>query len=413
MDWTLTDILHRPADDPVWQRADIVQPALFSIMVSLAALWRSYGIEPDAVLGHSQGEIAAAHVCGALTLHDAAKVIALRSQALQAYGAPGHGLRTPARGPGHRGSAHPLARPAMGGRRQLPTATVISGNTDALDEALDHYHAHDVRAKRIPVDYASHCPHMDAVAERLPNLLDGIAPRAADIPFYSTVDGRWAEPSELDAAYWYRNLRSPVRFAHAVHALTETDHHTYIEVSPHPHSSRHHGHHRNHRPHHHRHRLAPSRPRRHPPHPRQPRPGPHQRPHHRLATPLPDPAPHPHAIDLPTYPSNITTTGSTTPPRTRRWVRTSPRPASGRRSRARTPTPSPRSSMSSRALAGRAATGPVRLARSPSRSGHHRHLVLSRHLEAGRPHRRRPRPSGRWLVAISAGLTDHPMSVAS
>ncbi|MGO4759096.1 acyltransferase domain-containing protein, partial [Streptomyces sp. 2MCAF27] len=83
VDWSLTDILHRPADDPVWQRADIVQPALFSIMVSLAALWRSYGIEPDAVLGHSQGEIAAAHVCGALTLHDAAKVVALRSQALQ------------------------------------------------------------------------------------------------------------------------------------------------------------------------------------------------------------------------------------------------------------------------------------------------------------------------------------------
>ncbi|KAK1185165.1 type I polyketide synthase [Streptomyces sp. NBS 14/10] len=235
VDWTLTDILHRPADDPVWQRADIVQPALFSIMVSLAALWRSYGVEPDAVLGHSQGEIAAAHVCGALTLHDAAKVIALRSQALQAVrGAGGMAsVPLPADQVTEDLHSHWPDRLWVAGINS-PTATVISGNTDALDEALDHYHAHDVRAKRIPVDYASHCPHMDAVAERLPDVLNGIAPRAADIPFYSTVDGRWAEPTELDADYWYRNLRSPVRFADAVHALTETDHHTYIEVSPHP-----------------------------------------------------------------------------------------------------------------------------------------------------------------------------------
>ncbi|MES4903327.1 MULTISPECIES: type I polyketide synthase [unclassified Streptomyces] len=235
VDWSLTEVLRRGEDDAVWQRADIVQPVLFSIMVSLAALWRSHGIEPDAVLGHSQGEIAAAHVCGALTLHDAAKVIALRSRALQSL----HGTGGMASVPQPADRVTQLLRSRWPGQLWVaatnsPTTTVISGDTKALEEALDHYRAHDVRAKRIPVDYASHCPHIDAVAERLPPLLDGIVPRAAAIPFYSTVDGRWAEPTELDAGYWYRNLRSPVRFAQAVRALTETGHHTYIEVSPHP-----------------------------------------------------------------------------------------------------------------------------------------------------------------------------------
>ncbi|MGY0055547.1 type I polyketide synthase [Streptomyces sp. LZ34] len=235
VDWSLTEVLRRGENDAMWQRADIIQPALFSIMVSLAALWRSYGIEPDAVLGHSQGEIAAAHICGALTLQDAAKIIALRSQALHTVQDAGAMASVP-QPPDHVAELLHTHWPnrLWVAATNAPTTTVISGNTDALQEALDHYHTHNVRAKRIPVDYASHCPHMDAVAERLADLLHGIVPRSATIPFYSTVDNRWADPTELDADYWYRNLRSPVQFANAIHTLTETGHHTYIEVSPHP-----------------------------------------------------------------------------------------------------------------------------------------------------------------------------------
>ncbi|MDX3224888.1 type I polyketide synthase [Streptomyces sp. ME19-01-6] len=235
INWSLADILHQPADDPAWQRADIVQPVLFSIMVSLAALWRSYGIEPDAVLGHSQGEIAAAHVCGALTLQDAAKIITLRSQALQTVRGAGAMASVPQ--PAHQVTellhTHWPNRLWVAATNS-PTTTVISGDTDALEEALQHYQTHHVHAKRIPVDYASHCPHIDAVKDPLLTLLNNIHPQPTTIPFYSTVDNRWTDPTELDAHYWYRNLRNPVQFANAIHTLTQTDHHTYIEISPHP-----------------------------------------------------------------------------------------------------------------------------------------------------------------------------------
>ncbi|MGW3567525.1 SDR family NAD(P)-dependent oxidoreductase, partial [Streptomyces sp. NPDC000941] len=234
-DWSLLDVLLRDPGDPVWERADVVQPMLFSVMVSLAQLWRSYGVEPDAVLGHSQGEIAAAHICGALTLDDAAKVVALRSRALQTL-----------RGSGGMASVPLPAEEVTGLLRttwpdrlwvaavNAPTATVISGDAESLAEALEHYRDQGVDAKRIPVDYASHCPHIEAVERELLGLLRGIAPRAADIPFYSTVDNQWADTVGLDARYWYRNLRRPVRFAEAVRALGAAEYRTYVEVGPHP-----------------------------------------------------------------------------------------------------------------------------------------------------------------------------------
>ncbi|MFD8871430.1 SDR family NAD(P)-dependent oxidoreductase, partial [Streptomyces sp. NPDC059590] len=115
-----------------------------------------------------------------------------------------------------------------------PQSTVISGNIDALTQAVEHLNARDVRAKRIPVDYASHCPHVETIEDELLRLLDGITPQPATIPFHSTVDGEWKDTTGLDAHYWYRNLRQPVRFAHAIHTLTQEEHHTFIEISPHP-----------------------------------------------------------------------------------------------------------------------------------------------------------------------------------
>ncbi|MEU0803535.1 SDR family NAD(P)-dependent oxidoreductase, partial [Streptomyces sp. NPDC005970] len=229
------DVLRRDPEDPVWERADVVQPVLFSVMVSLAGLWRSYGIEPDAVLGHSQGEIAAAHVCGALTLDDAAKVVALRSRALQTLRGKG-GMASVPLPPDQVGEVLRTAWPdrLWVAAVNAPTATVISGDAETLAEALEHYRDQGVDAKRIPVDYASHCPHVEAVEKELLSALGGITPRVADIPFYSTVDNQWADTSGLDARYWYRNLRRPVRFAEAVQALGAAEYRTYIEAGPHP-----------------------------------------------------------------------------------------------------------------------------------------------------------------------------------
>ncbi|WP_052808535.1 type I polyketide synthase [Streptomyces cyaneogriseus] len=235
VEWSLTEMLHREAEDPVWERADIVQPVLFSVMVSLAALWRSYGIEPDAVVGHSQGEIAAAHVCGALTLEDAAKVVALRSRALAALRGRG-GMVSLSLSTADAGE---LVERRWAGRLWVaalngPEATTVSGDVDALEELLAHCAKSEVRARRVPVDYASHCPHTEAIAEEIVDSLGDITPRAATVPFYSTVDDMWLDTTRLDASYWYRNLRLPVRFSQAVRALTEEGHRLFIETSPHP-----------------------------------------------------------------------------------------------------------------------------------------------------------------------------------
>ncbi|MET8031206.1 type I polyketide synthase, partial [Streptomyces avermitilis] len=199
VDWSLTDILHRDADDPVWQQADVIQPVLFSIMVSLAALWRSYGIEPDAVLGHSQGEIAAAYVCGALSLKDAAKTVALRSRTLTTVRGQGAmaSLPLPA------DEAEQLISDHWAGRLWVaavngPHSTTVSGDTSAVEELLTHCTDTGLRAKRIPVDYASHCPHVQPLREELLELLGDISPQPSAVPFFSTVEGTWLETAALD-----------------------------------------------------------------------------------------------------------------------------------------------------------------------------------------------------------------------
>ncbi|MGW0535645.1 type I polyketide synthase [Streptomyces sp. NPDC003032] len=215
-------------------RVDVVQPALWAMMVALAELWRSYGVEPAAVVGHSQGEIAAACVAGGLSLDDGARVVALRSRALTAIA--GHGgmvsLATT------QAKAEELVA-AWDGRISLaavnaPASVVVSGDTAALDGLLAHCERTGLRARRIPVDYASHSPHVEAVRARIAHDLTDIRPRQGLIPFMSTLTGAFQDTAGLDADYWYRNLREPVRFEPAVRELIAQGFGAFVETSPHP-----------------------------------------------------------------------------------------------------------------------------------------------------------------------------------
>ncbi|MFW6693104.1 type I polyketide synthase [Streptomyces sp. MAR4 CNX-425] len=233
VDWDLLKVLQDP-DGAALERVDVVQPVLFSVMVSLAQLWRAHGVEPAAVVGHSQGEIAAAYVAGALSLEDAARVVALRSRALVGL-AGGGGMASVALSAD--ATAERLAPwagrvgiAAMNG----PVSTVVSGDAAALDEVLAGCEADGVRARRIPVDYASHSPQVEQVRDELMEALAGIAPRAAQIPFHSTVSGEAVDTSGLDAAYWCANLREPVRFEEVTRLLLEQGHRVFLEASPHP-----------------------------------------------------------------------------------------------------------------------------------------------------------------------------------
>ncbi|MGW2329877.1 SDR family NAD(P)-dependent oxidoreductase [Streptomyces sp. NPDC001700] len=229
--WSLRDAL---GDEAMLRRVDVVQPVLWAVMVSLAGLWRHYGVEPVAVVGHSQGEIAAATVAGALSLGDGARVVALRSRALPALSGQGGmvSVALPREEVERR-----LAR--WGDRTSVAAvnggaSTVVSGEVDALDELLAACEADEVRARRIPVDYASHSAQVERIEQELLEVLAPVRPRAAHIPFYSTVTGDLMDTTGLDAGYWYRNLRQTVEFDRVIGLLTERGMDVFIEASPHP-----------------------------------------------------------------------------------------------------------------------------------------------------------------------------------
>ncbi|MFB9679132.1 SDR family NAD(P)-dependent oxidoreductase [Streptosporangium vulgare] len=230
--WDLLEVVSS-GEETLLGRVDVVQPALFSMMVSLAAVWRSLGIEPAAVVGHSQGEIAAAHVAGALDLADAAALVARRSAAILDIAGTGAmasiGL-----------SAGELRR-RLGGRDEIavaavngPDATVVSGEAGAVRDLVARCEAEGVRARLVPVDYASHSPAVEPLREPLLARFAGIRPRTSAVAFFSTVTAAEIDTSALDAGYWYDNLRRPVRLAETVTALLEAGHRCFLEVSPHP-----------------------------------------------------------------------------------------------------------------------------------------------------------------------------------
>ncbi|HEX6160711.1 MAG TPA: acyltransferase domain-containing protein, partial [Thermoanaerobaculia bacterium] len=231
-DWRLMDVLRGVPGAPPLERVDVVQPALFAMMVSLAALWRSHGVEPDAVVGHSQGEIAAACVAGALTLSDAARVVALRSRAISRIA--GRGAMASVLAPAARVECHLQPGRAWIAAVNGPMSTVVSGDPEALDALIAACEREEIRVRRIPVDYASHSPHVEVLRDELHALLADICPRPAQIAFYSSVTAGRIDGGQLDAGYWYRNLLSRVRFEETMRALTDDGHRLFIEASPHP-----------------------------------------------------------------------------------------------------------------------------------------------------------------------------------
>ncbi|MEV0177625.1 type I polyketide synthase, partial [Streptomyces sp. NPDC050803] len=233
-DWSVLGVLRQDEGQPPLERMDIVQPVLFTVTTALARLWQHHGIHPDAVTGHSQGEITAAHIAGALTLNDAARIITQRSKALTRLA--GHGGMASIH-------AHPDALTPLlarwDGRLSIaahnsPTSTVVSGDTDALQALKTACEADGIRMRIIDVDYASHSAHVEPLRDDILNALDGIQPRSSQIPFYSTVTATRIDTQDLTPEYWYTNLRNTVRLTETTHTLTTDGHTHYIEISPHP-----------------------------------------------------------------------------------------------------------------------------------------------------------------------------------
>ncbi|MFF1285814.1 type I polyketide synthase [Streptomyces sp. NPDC058299] len=236
VDWDLMSVLRGEADAGLVARVDVVQPASFAVNVALAAVWASVGVVPDAVVGHSQGEIAAACVAGALSLGDAARVVAVRSQVIAGELAGRGGMASVALS-----EADAAGRiVAWEGRVEVaavngPSSVVIAGDAEALDEALAALEVDGVRVRRVAVDYASHTRHVEAIEGALGEAFADVRSLAPVVPFFSTVTGTWVDDEGvLDVGYWYRNLRGQVRFGPAIASLLAEGHSVFVESSAHP-----------------------------------------------------------------------------------------------------------------------------------------------------------------------------------
>jgi thioesterase domain-containing protein/malonyl CoA-acyl carrier protein transacylase/acyl carrier protein len=213
---------------------DVVQPILFAMQVALAALWRSWGIHPDCVVGHSMGEVAAAYVAGMLRLDDAAKVICRRSRLLRRVSGKGAMALVEL--------TMAEAEAAIVGRQDRlgvavsngPRSTVLSGEPEALDEVLGELALRGVFCRRVKVDVASHSPQVDPLLAELREQLGDVRSMEGRVPMRSTVTERQVAASELDGGYWVDNLRAPVRFSSVVRSLMGDGFSIFLEVSPHP-----------------------------------------------------------------------------------------------------------------------------------------------------------------------------------
>ncbi|HKI43287.1 MAG TPA: type I polyketide synthase, partial [Mycobacterium sp.] len=234
VDWSLTDVLRGTPGAPGIDRVDVVQPVLFAVMVSLAELWKSVGVTPDAVIGHSQGEIAAAYVAGALSLRDAARVVTLRSKLLTSVAGPGGMVSIACSADRARDLLAPYRNRAGIAAVNGRAAVVVSGEVAVLEELIGFCADLDLRTRRIDVDYASHSAEVEAIRAELISVLSGIEPRSSRTAFFSTVTGTRLDKGGLDADYWYRNIRQTVQFDQAVRSACEHGYRTFIESSPHP-----------------------------------------------------------------------------------------------------------------------------------------------------------------------------------
>ena len=232
--WSLIEEMNRGEEDSKIDRTDIAQPAIFALQVALAELWKSWGVLPAKVIGHSVGEVAAAYVAGIYSLEDAITVIYHRSRLQNTTG--GHGRMVAV------GVSRDEARRIIAGHEEKievavvnsPGMVTLAGDTEALEEVVSGLEKSGKFVRWLRIDYAFHTHQMEPIKDELIEVLSGIVPRASTIPFYSTVSAGLLEGEALDGHYWWRNVREPVLFAPAINKLALEGAELFLELGPHP-----------------------------------------------------------------------------------------------------------------------------------------------------------------------------------
>ncbi|WP_229926212.1 type I polyketide synthase, partial [Streptomyces longispororuber] len=232
--WSVAEEFRRPAEEWRIDATEVAQPLLFALQSGVVALLREQGAEPSLVLGHSVGEVAAAHTCGALSLAQAAEVIAVRSRAQAATAGRG---RMAAVGLGVRDAEREIA--PYGGRLEIAginTAddTTLAGDPRALADLGRGLAERGVFFRDLGLDYAFHSAAMDGQEAEVTAALKGLRPDGALLPYHSTVTGSRLAGQALDGEYWWRNVREPVAFAAAVEDALDGGADVFLEIGPHP-----------------------------------------------------------------------------------------------------------------------------------------------------------------------------------
>lgn len=231
--WSVIGLLRDGKEDR-FAELDVIQPALWAMEIALAEVWRSWGVEPDVVIGHSMGEAAAAYIAGALSIEDAAAVVCRRSRIAKRLAGRGAmavvALAADEAGRALAGHEESVSVAAA----NSPSSTLLSGDADALAEILADLDARNVPNRLVKVDFASHSPRTDVLRDDLLEALKDLTPCLAAVPIHSTLLGEVVDGSGMDADYWARNIREAVDFAGAVRRQLDTGDTVFIEMSPHP-----------------------------------------------------------------------------------------------------------------------------------------------------------------------------------
>ncbi|TDV54219.1 non-ribosomal peptide synthetase/type I polyketide synthase [Actinophytocola oryzae] len=233
-DFSLIDELNADEADSAMAQTWLAQTANFALQIGLAALWRANGVTPDAIVGHSTGEVAAFYEAGVYSLADAVRVTVHRSRLQQRLVGTGTMLAVSL----GEEEATRLVRP-FGDRVSLaavnsPTSTTLAGDEDALAEIASELRTKQVFNRLLSVQVPYHSAHMDRIKDELLSSLDGLAPRRAEVPLYLTGRDGVAHGTELGAEYWWDNVRDHVRFNAAVDRLVDDGFRLFLEIGPHP-----------------------------------------------------------------------------------------------------------------------------------------------------------------------------------
>jgi len=210
------------------------QPALFALEYALAELWRSWGLEPDALLGHSLGEYVAACIAGVFSLEDALKLVALRARLMQQM--PPNGIMAAVFAPPDRVEAalEPHEGRVVIAAFNGPENTVISGEQPAVEAVVAQFDAEGVRATRLVTSHAFHSPLMEPMLDEFEAVAAELSYERPKIPIAANLTGRLNAEKAPDACYWRDHLRNPVRFAEGIERLAERKPHALVEIGPAP-----------------------------------------------------------------------------------------------------------------------------------------------------------------------------------